>query len=84
MLRLVQVAVLAGVFITPQLVGFGDVAARAWLGPAFAGSSTIIRTVTASTGAYLLYILLRSPLDAVAVRAYNTRNTLPAWRSSVA
>jgi O-antigen/teichoic acid export membrane protein len=78
MLRLVQVAVLVGVFITPQLVGFGDIAARAWLGPAFADSSTIVRTVTASTGAYLLYILLRSPLDAVAIRAYNTRNTLLA------
>jgi O-antigen/teichoic acid export membrane protein len=76
MLRLAQVAVLAGVFITPQMVGFGDVAARAWLGPAFADCSTIVRVVTASTGAYLLYIVLRSPLDAVAIRAYNTRNTV--------
>jgi O-antigen/teichoic acid export membrane protein len=76
MIRIVQSAALAGVFITVQLVAFGDVAARAWLGADFAGSGTIVRTVTASSGLYLLYILLRSPIDAVAERAHNTRNTL--------
>jgi O-antigen/teichoic acid export membrane protein len=74
----VQVGIAAGVFITVQLLAFGDVAARAWLGAAFAGSGPVIRTVSAATGVYLLYVLLRSPIDAVAVRAYNTRNTLVA------
>jgi O-antigen/teichoic acid export membrane protein len=77
-LDVVQVGVLAGAFITVQMLAFGDVAARAWLGAAFADSGTVIRTVAAATGAYLLYVLLRSPIDAVAVRAYNTRNTVVA------
>ena len=77
-LDVVQAGILAGAFITVQLLAFGDVAARAWLGPAFADSGTVIRTVAAATGAYLLYVLLRSPIDAVAVRSYNTRNTLVA------
>jgi O-antigen/teichoic acid export membrane protein len=68
----------AGLFVTPQLLLFADIAAHAWLGPAFAGVGPTMRVMMLAAGPYLLYLLLRSPIDAVAVRAYNTENTLVA------
>ncbi len=65
-----------GIFITPQLVLFADVAIRAWLGPDFDQAGTIIAITVFPAGIYLLNVVLRSALDAAAVTAYNARNNL--------
>jgi O-antigen/teichoic acid export membrane protein len=66
------------IFVTPQLLLFADVALRAWLGPAFEGAGPVIRITVAPVALYIFYLILRSALDAAAVKSYNSRNNLIA------
>jgi O-antigen/teichoic acid export membrane protein len=49
---------------------------RWYLGPAFQESAALLRIIAPAALPYVLYILLRSPIDALAVRAHNTRNLM--------
>jgi O-antigen/teichoic acid export membrane protein len=69
-------AVHLALFVTPQTLLFADVAARAWLGSSFAQAGPIIRLTVFPVAFYMCSIILRSPLDAAAVTAYNSRNRL--------
>jgi hypothetical protein len=71
-------------FVTPQVLLFADTATRAWLGPAFAGAGAIIRLTVFPVAFYMCSVMLRSSLDAAAVRAYNSRNRLYGVAVSVA
>jgi O-antigen/teichoic acid export membrane protein len=74
--ELTRSALHIGLFITPQLVLFADVAIRAWLGSDFDDAGTIIAITVFPAGVYLINVMLRSALDAAAVTAYNGRNNL--------
>jgi O-antigen/teichoic acid export membrane protein len=62
-------------FVTPQLLLFADVAIRAWLGPDFEGAGGVIRITVFPIALYVFMLVLRSALDAAAVKAYNSRNS---------
>jgi O-antigen/teichoic acid export membrane protein len=53
----------------PQLVSW-------YLGPTHVSAAPIVRITALSAIPYVVYVLLRSPLDALTVRAINTRNLL--------
>jgi hypothetical protein len=57
---------------------------RIWLGDAFAPAEPVIRVTALGTGAYVCYLCIRSALDAVAVKSYNSRNNVIALATSVA
>jgi O-antigen/teichoic acid export membrane protein len=65
-------------FLAPQLVLFADVAARAWLGADFAKAGPIIRITTFPLVLFMVHLILRTSLDAVSVKAYNSRNSIIA------
>lgn len=68
----------AGAFVTFQAFALGPAVIRIWLGPHFAGAEPVIQVTSLAAGAYLCYLCLRSVLDAIAVRSYNSRNNLIA------
>ncbi|MEA2399562.1 MAG: hypothetical protein QOK25_3118 [Thermoleophilaceae bacterium] len=71
------------IFATPQLLLFADVAARAWLGPDFAGAGPVIRVMIFPVAFFIFYSLLHISLDAAAVKSYNSRNRLIASLAAV-
>jgi O-antigen/teichoic acid export membrane protein len=80
--QLSAAAVHLALFATPQILLFADVAVRAWLGPSFAQAGSVIRLTVFPVAFYICSIILRSPLDAASVTAYNSRNRL--WGLAVA
>jgi hypothetical protein len=74
--KLVACALHVAVFATPQFLLFTDVAVKAWLGPAFKPAGPVIRITLMPIAMYVFYLVLRSALDAAAVKAYNSRNNL--------
>jgi O-antigen/teichoic acid export membrane protein len=64
------------ILVTPLFVLFAHHAVRAWLGPDFEDSETIVSIAVAPAGVYAFNVILRSALDAAAVTAYNSRNNL--------
>ena len=74
--QLTACALHIAIFVTPQLVLFADVAVRSWLGPDFEDGGAVIRITVLPVAMYVFYLVLRSALDAAAVRAYNSRNNL--------
>jgi O-antigen/teichoic acid export membrane protein len=68
-LPLAAMGTLAIVAAAPQLVSW-------YLGPTHVGAAPIIRITALSAIPYVVYVLLRSPLDALTVRAINTGNLL--------
>jgi O-antigen/teichoic acid export membrane protein len=76
--KLAACALHIAIFATPQLLLFTDVAMQAWLGEEFEPAGPIIRITVAPVALYLFYLVLRSALDAAAVKAYNSRNNLLA------
>lgn len=74
--QLSAAAVHLALFATPQILLFADIAVRAWLGPTFADAGSVIRLTVFPTAFYICSIILRSPLDAASVTAYNSRNRL--------
>ena len=76
-LRLLLTAVTeASVFTCIQLAIFADVLVRAWVGPQFLTQMGVIRIVLLAIPPYLFYVALRSTIDAVTVKPYNTANVL--------
>jgi O-antigen/teichoic acid export membrane protein len=65
-------------FVTPQLVLFADVATRVWLGSDFDEAGPIIRITTLPLVLFMVHLLLRTSLDAVSIKAYNSRNNVIA------
>lgn len=55
-----------------------DVIVSIWLGDKYANAVPIIQIFLFSLCPYLLYVMLRSIIDAVEVKAYNTMNTMIA------
>ena len=76
--HLTSCALHLAIFMTPQLGLFADVAARSWLGPDFEEAGTVIRITVLPVALYVFFLVLRSSLDAAAVRAYNARNMMVA------
>jgi O-antigen/teichoic acid export membrane protein len=74
----------AALFITGQAYAFGPLVVRIWLGDPFAAAEPVIRVTALGTGAYVCYLCIRSALDAVAVKSYNSRNNVIALATSVA
>ena len=68
-LPLVTLGTLAVIAVAPQLVTW-------YLGPSHISATPIVRITALSAIPYVVYVLLRSPLDALTVRAINTRNLL--------
>src|SRR5207253_5050143 len=54
----------------------------AWLGHRFDAAAPVIRLTVLPTAAYLFYLILRSTLDAAAVKGYNSRNNVIALASA--
>ena len=69
-------AVHAAVFITPQVIIFADVAVTAWLGESFDDAGSVVRVTVVPAALYVVYVILRSALDAAAVKSYNSRNSV--------
>lgn len=76
--RLAALAVHVAIFAGIQTVLFADLAVRLWLGPEFNEAGSVVRVATAPVAAFAVYLMLRSALDAVAVKSYNSRNNLIA------
>jgi O-antigen/teichoic acid export membrane protein len=64
------------IFTCIQLAVFADVVVRAWVGPGFLNQIGVIRLVLLAIPPYLFFVTLRSTVDAVSVKPYNTRNVL--------
>lgn len=63
-------------FASFQTVIFADVAVSLWLGPGFDDAGPLVRVTVAPAALYVVYVMLRATLDAVAVKSYNSRNAL--------
>ena len=64
----------AGLFASLHLAVWADVVVLLWLGPDYRGAIPLMRVIVLAIPAYLGYVLLRSIIDAVEVRAVNTLN----------
>jgi O-antigen/teichoic acid export membrane protein len=79
-----QVGALAGfaahaaLFAGVQLAIYAGVLLELWLGPDFEGAGRLARVAVIAAGPFVFYLTMRSSLDAVAVRSYNTRSNLAA------
>jgi O-antigen/teichoic acid export membrane protein len=62
-------------FLVVQCFIWSDEIVLLWLGNKYANAVPIIQIFILSLCPYLLYVLLRSVIDAVEVKAYNTLNT---------
>ena len=63
-------------FVCLQLLVFADVVIRAWVGERFLEGTLVIRLLIAGIPFYLFIIALRSVVDAMTWKPYNTRNVL--------
>ncbi len=79
-----QVGALAGfaahaaLFAGVQLAIYAGLVLELWLGPDFEPAGRLVRVVVIAAGPFVFYLTMRSSLDAVAVRSYNTRSNLAA------
>jgi O-antigen/teichoic acid export membrane protein len=71
-------------FASVQAVLYAGIAVTAWLGPEFEDAGSVLTVTVAPTALFVVYLMLRSPLDAVAVKSYNSRNNLVALSVFVA
>lgn len=67
-----------GLFVTVQVWIWADILVSVWLGGAYAASVPLTRVLILGFGPYLAYSLLHSVINAVEVRAVNTRNEFAA------
>lgn len=63
-----------GIFASVQPFIFADWITLLWLGEAYRPAIPIMQIILASTSGYVLYVCLRSAIDADEVKAINTRN----------
>jgi O-antigen/teichoic acid export membrane protein len=73
---LATLAVHAALFLTPQVLIYADVAVVGWLGESFEDAGSVVRVTVVPAALYVVYMMLRSALDAVAVKSYNSRNSV--------
>lgn len=73
---LVACVVELSVFACFQLAVFADVVVRTWVGPGFESDMGVIRLVLLAIPPYLFFMTLRSTIDAVTVKPYNTANVM--------
>lgn len=73
---LATLAVHAALFLTPQVLIYADVAVVTWLGPGFEDAGPVVRVTVVPAALYVVYMMLRSALDAAAVKSYNSRNSM--------
>lgn len=66
-------------FVSLQAIVLADIAVVIWLGSGFEDAGSVVRVTVAPAAMYALYLVLRSTLDAVAVKSYNSRNNLIAF-----
>jgi O-antigen/teichoic acid export membrane protein len=66
-------------FVSLQAVIFADIAVSLWLGSEFDAAAPVVRVTVAPAALFVVYIMLRATLDAVAVKSYNSRNNLIAF-----
>jgi O-antigen/teichoic acid export membrane protein len=66
-------------FLSLQAVLFADIAVSLWLGPEFDDAASVVRVTVSPAALFVVYIMLRATLDAVAVKSYNSRNNLIAF-----
>jgi O-antigen/teichoic acid export membrane protein len=66
------------IFVSLQALLFAQIAVVAWLGDEFEGGGAVVTVTVAPTALFIVYLMLRSTLDAVAVKSYNSRNNLIA------
>jgi O-antigen/teichoic acid export membrane protein len=67
------------IFVSFQVLLFADILIRIWLGQGFDDAGSVVRAIVAPAALYVLYLVLRSTLDAAEVRSYNSRNNLIAF-----
>ncbi len=65
-------------FVCLQMIIFADVAVGLWVGPTYLGGIRVIRLILLAVPPYLLYMALRSTIDAATVRPLNAGNVLVA------
>jgi O-antigen/teichoic acid export membrane protein len=66
------------IFISLQSILFAQIAVVAWLGSEFEDAGSVVTVTVAPAALFVMYLMLRSPLDAVAVKSYNSRNNIAA------
>ena len=66
------------IFVSVQAILYADILVRLWLGSGFDDAGEVVRVVVAPGGLFIVYLMLRSTLDAVEVRSFNSRNNLIA------
>jgi O-antigen/teichoic acid export membrane protein len=66
------------IFLSLQTILFADIAVRIWLGSGFDDAGAVVRITVAPAALFVVYLMLRSTLDAVEVRSYNSRNNIIA------
>lgn len=66
------------IFISLQSILFAQIAVLAWLGDEFKDAGAVVTVIVSPAALFVMYMMLRSPLDAVAVKSYNSRNNLIA------
>jgi O-antigen/teichoic acid export membrane protein len=76
--HLASFAASIAIFVSLQGILFAQVAVVAWLGSEFEDAGAVVTVTVAPAALYVVYLMLRSPLDAVAVKSYNSRNNLIA------
>lgn len=76
--QLAAFAAHVAIFLSFQVVIYADIAVTIWLGSAFEDAASVVRVIVAPAALYVVYLMLRSSLDAAAVRSYNSRNNIIA------
>ena len=76
--QLATFAAHAAIFLSLQTIIYADIAVRSWLGPSFDDAGPVVRVTVTPAALFVVYLLLRSSLDAAEVRSYNSRNNLSA------
>ena len=66
------------IFVSLQAILFAQVAVVAWLGSEFEDGGSVVTVTVAPAALFVVYLMLRSTLDAVAIKSYNSRNNLIA------
>jgi len=76
--QLSSFAASVALFASIQAILYAEIAVTDWLGPEFEDAGSVLTVTVAPTALFVVYLMLRSPLDAVAVKSYNSRNNLIA------
>jgi O-antigen/teichoic acid export membrane protein len=76
--ELAALAAHVAIFVSFQAIIYADIAIQVWLGPSFDDSASVVRVTVAPAALFVVYLMLRSTLDAVEIRSFNSRNNLVA------